>query len=1146
MKPYCILGILFAVSVLCAGYWDAPDKLEKLNAQTPGQRLLDLDPDVLMKTAALEAMSRWKGPLTDEAFAALAEQREPRYGIGTDAEIGAQIPSSISPYARIRGVPFPAIRPFLHWTGHFTRDQLDSYYGLISYCPFCSSNALSVRFDPANASRAVLSCCKKVLYRDGWPEEYGLKPDSTARFRYLDDSIREIPCTLYRDTQGRTWELFIGNLFNMRDWMDARRIILYRLMTPYLRDGNPFYPYKAAVYLDHLKDLYYALPLSLNNLIAPGRDGMGLTRREWEALPRPNRWAQMPEIGWWNRAVPTFARGWMNLAGDAGPAVVFAMMRHHPAFRYYSKRKYGDPDRLEKEIVRMFLKEVNLGFSSVNMHGLMVNYQQTNYTGITVSALLGRDRELLGFAAPNHELSFYNHHYSDGLNGEGSTGYQGMLRRQFYPVILEKHGWGLIDPGFLRANPFVRKAAGESGRQITARGMLFEHGDCYELLRELPGDRVNLNLQKNGENGENERLPSHVWSSWGVGVIRVGGPGQRLETVLNFSRPHGHGDLMMGLASWFDGICVIRPGGYAPPWSNLDAGGVKELNLLNLPRKAVTVPPERPNVHETWNRLLAKTAMNQSSLTVNEISSVRRGISEVLAFKGGEPYGSPESGFQVLEVGTIGEFQAFGVRDVTKYRRALIGVETPSGKAYVLDFLPVAGGKSQTLWYSVWGERTAEKLPADRAGFATMTDALFGGTLPPPSALFPPLYHKWIYRSYDHIVKVRRSVETEEPWSADFRTDYYAYWRDGNGTPEGRPAPGFGIVDFRISGIPAGGPVELLSAKAPWSAVVRLQKTRSGGMIDQKTAVFEDGFDLLAQRREAKNGMPLESCFVTLLEGRHPGAAPVVAGASALSIRKSSGQARAVRLVLTGGGTDVVIYQEATAPLVLADGTETDARYALIRRDAEGRVRRLDMFCGSYLRTGGRELRGVAEESGILDDLNADLTGDRTASVLYIRPDRPWDTASAAGKELLLRIRRTDGLENNEGFRIESAGSLPDGRVMVKLEGPAPLIAGWHQGFFFGDGRTDRLRLNRPIQKFSDIGWYPGTKALFPKTGKTFIVKETQYGEIVFKSGTDLKREGIRDGDWFILYAIEPGQRVVLPRSFRKEFLPDQAAGHRN
>jgi len=95
MKSSCFFVFLLAVSALCAGYWDAPDKLEKLNAQTPGRRLIDMEPGALMKEAALEAMARWKGPQTDEAFSALAEQREPRYGIGTDAEIGAQIPSAL-------------------------------------------------------------------------------------------------------------------------------------------------------------------------------------------------------------------------------------------------------------------------------------------------------------------------------------------------------------------------------------------------------------------------------------------------------------------------------------------------------------------------------------------------------------------------------------------------------------------------------------------------------------------------------------------------------------------------------------------------------------------------------------------------------------------------------------------------------------------------------------------------------------------------------------------------------------------------------------------------------------------------------------------------------------------------------------------
>ena len=1093
-------------------------------AELPGERILRMKPEELRKQASDEAMKKWKKPLTDAGFAALAEQSERRYGIETDAEIVSNVPVSIAPYARLRDIPRPEIRPWAHWTGHFTQDQLDSYHALISYCPFCDSRALTIRFDPKNPAHAQTSCCKKDLYRNHAPAGYDLAPDSFAVIRYLDDSLRKIPCKLYKDAKGRVWQLFVANLFHKRDWAEYTRT-LGRLSALYLRTGNPLYPYKAAVILDRMAETYYALPLSLNNLDPAGKDGLGLSRAEWESLPRPNIWAEMPEIGWWNRNNPTYARGWMVLGREGAAIYEYALLRHHPAFRYYSRKKYGDPGKIDELVRTKLAREINLGYTSVCMNGLIQNYQAANTAHMLASAMIGGDKALLEFAAANHDCIVYNHHYADGINGEGSVGYQGMLRRQFYPYMLEKNGWQTIDPGFLAKNPFFQTAARESGKQITARGLLFEHGDLYEMIYETPDNRYLGNLDT-AEKPEKSNLPSQIWPSWGVGVIRVGAPGRRLETILNFSRPSGHGGLMMGLASWFDGIPALRMHGYAPPWGNASQKTVEDINALNFPRKAVYVPQAKPSVHESWNRLLAQSAIGQNTVTVDEIASVKRGLSEPLFFKGGEPASSPDSRFQILEVNTLGEFRKMGVESVAKYRRALIGIETPSGRAYTLDILPLKGGKTQSVYYSVWGERIGQKGLGKPERKSTLTEALFQGNPPARTRFFSPaILYKWVYGIYDHVTNVDTRSEGVHPWAVDYRTDYYAYFRNSSGEPYGRPRPGFGIVDFRIAGAPAE-PCAVWQAKSPWSPLSAYQRTRSGARIENQTITFDEAFDVLALRRSSKNGQILDSCFVTLLEGRHPGETPVV---SAMKT-SASGSARVVELTLSEGGKDLVFYQE-TNMLRNLGGIETDARFALVRFGRSNRVARLDMAQGTLLRAGGRELRlPSAEDTGTIIGITGDLTGNPEKSELRIRPDHPWDPAAAAGRMLTVHQTRKGSFENREGYPVLNAETMRDGTVKVSLHGPAPFIIGYHQAFF----AEGKLKVNRPIQKFDGLNYYPGIQVTFPRIGRTFTVRNASLNSM--EADADLRKAGVRDGDWFYFHAIAPGQKVSLPRFASQSF----------
>ena len=244
----------------------------------------------------------------------------------------------------------------------------------------------------------------------------------------------------------------------------------------------------------------------------------------------------------------------------------------------------------------------------------------------------------------------------------------------------------------------------------------------------------------------------------------------------------------------------------------------------------------------------------------------------------------------------------------------------------------------------------------------------------------------------------------------------------------------------------------------------------------------------------------------------------------------AAGPARLVELTLTEGGKDLVLYQETNELRKLA-GIETDARFALVRFNKANRVIRLDMAQGTLLRAGGKELRSsAAEDSGTILKITGDLTGNPEKSELLIRPDKPWNADAAAGRMLVLHQTRKGSFNNREGYNVEKAELLPDGSVNVSLRGPAPFIISYHQAFFV-DGK---LKVNRPIQKFNELNYYPGIQVTFPRIGKTFTVRNASLNSM--EAETDLRKAGVQDGDWFYFHAIAPGQKVSIPRFASQRF----------
>ncbi|MBT7303756.1 MAG: hypothetical protein HN849_29770, partial [Victivallales bacterium] len=1095
--------------------WHAPDRGAKVAKLIPGRRLPKYTPDTLFAEWTKAQVARWHvdhpaAPL-EKAFA------EYQAATPTDAELVADFPRHISPFGRVRsGKAAPAVAKKV----------------LISYCPFCQSQSLRLSHDSQNPYHATTRCCGTELYGHAvdFPPDYALKPNATVRFRHLDDTEVAVPCTLYRDRNGVEWELFIKTLFDQRRWLQVGGTLIRSYGQRFRATADPRYAHKIALLLDHVADTYYGLPLSYANELATGKDGGPLTRAEWEA-PRPPGIFEVGELGGWNRRQPIFNKGWINMSDEHIWVEPFARVRHHPAFKYYSQKTYGDPEALDRKIMTKLLREVAMMFRNCFSQKLLTNYQEANYVSLWLLGVLVQDPLLIDFAAPAQETSMYNHTYQDGMNGEGAPNYMAMPGGYFYPYLRDPNGWLEHYPQFLKEHPFYHAANGEMRRLRTVRGQQVEFGDQHEYA--FPRSFVRNPAQV----AENERVGSRNWAGYGVGILRVGGPGRRQELCLSYTRATLHNARdALSLGCWVDGVPVMRRGGYVMGKATVqlqwDRPEYQALKTMDYPHPIAQ--------SGRWAYDYAHGPLSQNGVMVDEVATGggwgdNRGYGEVITFKGGEPGGEPGSGFQVLDVRDHYSWARMD-KDVPEFRRTLIGVEGPDGRPYVLDLLKLHGGKRHTFYQSAWADRVAANLPPVASQAPDLGQAFFGAALPKDDS------H---YRTFRQVRKVARHAPPGATWDLTWRANLAAYApRDPRTGQIEHPLPaGVGDVHLRLIGVDShGGGTELISGQGPW--IGRIAQPLPGGQRADGNVAFMDARDFLVERRIASLGTDMAtSLFVHILEGYRTGETSAIKTVTPLSVTSVDGAARdtvAVSLAMAGGHTDTVLYQSAPGTVRLPNGLETDARYALLRHNAAGEVIAADACRGTLLRCGDFSATLPGDFTGTITDMVGDLTGTRQESALIITPDRPWPAGIALKeRQLLVRFESSLRTPGNEGYRVERVTPLPDGRVRVDLQDHAPFVTSWHQVTTLPADRPNVLRTNRPMVDHGNNPWYHGLKIWFPERDKTFTIKNVNrvgggYGgdTLVVLEDISLSEQGIRLGDWYVIYGIEPGRKVSVANDF--------------
>jgi hypothetical protein len=1106
--------LVMCVSVCCAAdttySWQAPDRAAKVAALIPGRQVVMPTPQAYFAEWTRQQAAKWEKdhkPISPaEAYEAYSKA-DP-----ADEQLTALIPDHISPFGRLV-------------SGKADKHDVDGV--MLVYCPLCGARQgypyTFARLDPKNPYHGWTYCCGQDLYERGqdMPADYKLRPNGVAKFPHLDGTVKEVPSYTMTDKQGATWEIFPGTILAYQRWM----AIGYRagaLMTQFEATGDPLAVHKLAVLLDRVADVYYGLPLSCMNDVSP------VARPEWESLQRPVR--DGAALGpssinkpAWNRRSPVTSRGWIQQANECIFVEPFARVRLHPAFKFYSQKNYGDPEALDRKVMTKLMREVAMLYESF---AIVPIYQDGPAVDIMMLGTLLGDRYLFDCGAATQECVLYNHHLQDGMDGEGAPNYMRMLDG-YYAYMKSPEGWLQWVPDFLTQHPFFAAASSELYKLETVRGAPLEFGDQHarQVERAFLTDPAKVVA--------NEQRPSLNWPGYGVGLLRVGGPGHRQEMMMTYDRVslHSASD-KLGIEAWVDGVPVMREGGYAyaqyhGAYLDKDRPEIQTFLGLPYPREVFEVAPRPGNDFSAWNWGHGHWAHNTVGIDEKGTSAGwedNEGLGDLITFKGGEAPTEPGAHFQVLDCQDRYAWERVGVK-ADEFRRTLLAIEGPDGRPYAVDIFRVGGGQRQALYQSGWGDPVDEHLPpvaSEEPNLAAYWDKLRG--LPPDS--LPSR------QSFQALRSLKVLAPARQPWDLTWKTDNAAYAPfNADGTRKRLIPEDVGRVRLRLLGL-SDSDTTLLRGKGPWVAWIN-QPLPNGKSVTENVG-FRDAWDYLIESRIAgkqPNAPPVKSAYLHILEGFREGEQSAIREVKALLAAPGTALpegAVAVQLTFLAGHSDTIVFQPRPGEVKLANGLTTDAQYALVRRDARGAVSEVDMVRGTKLTCGKFSAQIPGDLKGTIVDLVGDSTGTRQETALVVRAEAPWPLGDAlAGRQISVDING----RYNETFTIEKVSSAANGLLRVALANHAPLTSGWYQVGILDPAKPNVLKSCRIMQNGLNTPLWWGAKAYFPERRQTLTLRKTDSDAqtVNFVDGVDLRAVGIQPGDWFTIYTVEPGLKVSVP-----------------
>ena len=1031
-------------------------------------------------------------------------------------------------------------------------------------CPYCGVELGQMDptgpniFDIRKPYQAIRRCCDAVIYEraEDAPADYQYKPNKVMQVPHLDGKLHEYPYWEGKNRLGEATIVFARSAVWKTRLQYIRENALDALFNAWLKTGDEKYARKGLVILGRLAEVYPNWPLwsyafggridykwwqeqvdgKLDVVkkggLANDANGKPLTREVFEAQPRPNWFGNAP----WGQA----NRLGLNSLGFylRGLPAYYLAFKASPEVKNYSKELYGDTDRLESLIEENLIRELAKEF--VSSRPVLGNYAQSTMSVAVYLGVAAQDSALYNFGLEQADYLPLNHGFPDVSFIEGSVGYcrmMGWLHVNAHNML------GAAAGQREKAFPFAKFAFENVNRihthMSTFRGVESGHGDGNDSDL-VTGDRPY-------DPADQTRPVSRFLPHYGFATLSSGSPGNRIESLFLFDKNffHNHmGNLNLQLA--WEGALVAPELGYCSWWRPVD---VSNRNPLY---DAIHAIPWRyrllDNMIDGFNMAsenvwsLSHCGATQNIVLVNERAGrarygfVKNGYAQALTLSA-PPVHGVGSILQVAEAEDLTSWPFAGV-NVSMYRRAILNIERPDGRAYVADLFRVTGGERHCYQFKV---PRADIVESD---LKNGTDA---GNGQDHLDTFPGV-KDWqgTYAQYPELGNTSDSGFRFLKDVKAFKTpdrNWHVRWLWDNRLRNDVEKTQFPKVNVDMRGVEIDSNSKLVQEEIWFSKsnyAMQLIETVEGKKQAGAVA-FENGISIYTSFRQGKPG--LISRFAHLFELYPEGQSAIISKTSSLPLPKTKLLSYGIRdqygigveTTFVGGGRDILVSaadNETRRFSDRADGLQTSARFALVRLDASGLFQEGALVDGRGFAIGNVAVESTGSLSGTIIDIRGDITGTRLESALIIRPSTPWPVGQCLTNERIFIEVLPDKYDAYTVGQVSRLGDL----IRVDLEGIPSLAYHWDRVKEIKAERPDVIEvMTQALQKSSQNDYFQGKHILFPTRGLDLSIAEIAPGRdhglsrIVVGGGVDLRTAGVRAGDPLLVYGMAVGQTVHIP-----------------
>ncbi len=980
-------------------------------------------------------------------------------------------------------------------------------------------------------------------YEKDMPANYKAKPNKTVKIPHYDGSMYPyrfyIPkglenATAKYNSKRKDWYCSAAEVWGVRLNFIMNKVIPDLAMRVVMENDDKAC-HILAVIIDRIAEVYPALPIysrALGHGFARNRAGNGyLTEKDYHDIKNIFSYKLGYKRPYWFHGIYDYnyaklnwgISGWTDGVADQTGlfAKVYDLIRDRKPTLAYSKQKYGDEKAWDKKVYKNLIKEAEYLclVSPATLGNTMYGY----LNGAPYIAIMTGNKKLFSHSLSLLEVYFANNWFADGMPTDAAFNYAMMT------YGLMNYRWMFeYFAGIKLTDRFpLGKRAFELGPRpvVTLYNVESKHSDQH--ARFFRSRRPWMPPPEPGKIPYEKHEKTQIFPTYGMSVLRGGAPGSRLELIYDHLNTSNHAHLSrLNFQLFYEGIELLPDFGYSVGYIDPDKEPWKTIEK-DYPYEFMGSPEPR----DKWGPWRHAYAMGPEAHCTAMVDYYHH-------------TGSPSYLYGYLgndsstKLGSWAVFSDAGAKTIFKgrpnyintFRRQLVVLTMPNGRPIVVDIFRIRGGKKHDLFFHVANEMTSsslgkgKKLSAPnlqkylgvRPNYDKLTGKVIqhygrGGALitgleshPVPDKVFTMDFD---IKPSKLLPKNPKTLAQYGDWPKLLHDVHLKVWSDISGSKTEKQ--------------------EIISAKGPWSGILEEIDPKTGRIMQGlKIVGMKDAISYIISSRTASQP-GLISTFFNVLEPFNPSQKNFIQAVKVLNVKNEKNKSGLLCEIQSAAGNVLLgttlkgrEYNNAKLNMKATLGIAFEkSPQALI-------------YDGSYLKTANIEIQSQPSWNMQLERVIGDLTGTPTESALIVSSDTPLPLGEIYTGRLIYLKHRTPG-KRQSVFTVKKISKQDGNRYRIDLMYNPSFIQYVFKVVNYDPEKPNLVWQNFGTFKGNRSGNHYGSKIRFLRSGFETIMSSGGRSTIEF---VDTPKPGqIKQEDTFIVYTIQPGDKVLMPSIFSIE-----------